>query len=190
MQFGRLAAIFFFFFSFSFLAVATPIGETDVAAVEKRQEALVITVLDTLQTTTGTILPELLQIVNLGNVTVVAITPLITELEVALTTASASLALISPLSIIKRQTEDQVANLTAAIVSDIATTLETVVTAAGGLPVVGALISPLDAALNQVLTGLETLLSGVLNLVATLLTDVAAILRNLSFSLTLGTLGL
>ncbi|PPQ87526.1 hypothetical protein CVT25_008531 [Psilocybe cyanescens] len=75
------------------------------------------------------------------------------------------------------------------LAQDITNTLGNAQTAVPGLAGIIAGFG-LDAALNQILVGLEILLAGVLNLVAGLLVDVAGILSGLALGLVLATLGL
>jgi hypothetical protein len=132
--------------------------------------------------------------------------PFVSEIIVELTAASGKIHAIKPAKSSKRQSDTDAADLTASIVSQIASTTALL----GGTSsdsIVSSLLPGLDSALDTVLTDLETLLAGVLTLVATLyvfslhvfeclltcsfsLVDVAGILENLALGLTLGSLGL
>ncbi|PPQ81850.1 hypothetical protein CVT25_013450 [Psilocybe cyanescens] len=179
----------------SLSASATPVPET----VEKRADISdVLSVISTLKSSTGTIIPQINSLVSDGTASESNVTPLISDLITSLNTASSSLASIGSVDSTSGGSATDVANAIAPIITDITTTLSSVNTAVPGLAnLLGGL--GLDAALNQVLTGLETLLAGVLNLVAQLtsglpssfrLVDVAGLLRSLAFGLTLGSLGL
>ncbi|KAK7434383.1 hypothetical protein VKT23_020228 [Stygiomarasmius scandens] len=197
MNFPRVFSLFSFltlFLSFSFVAsnpVIAPQARSDAVGNLKRQSnADVESILDTLQDQVGTILPQIDSLVAGGNATDDTVTPLIDQLIGALNTTSDSLANLSTSDVSKRQSNDDIANITATIVTDIANSLDGLLDSAESIPTLGTLFSGVDVALNQVLVGLETLLAGVLNLVATLLVDVAALLRELAFGLTLASLGL
>ncbi|KAJ7183787.1 hypothetical protein C8R46DRAFT_1209927 [Mycena filopes] len=147
------------------------------------------TVFNTLKSSTDSILPQIDSLVSGGTATDDTVTPLIAELTAALDTATASLGTLA-LGGLKRQSDDDVANLVAGIISDITKTLDGLLGTASTIPALGGLLAGVDTSLNQVLLGLEILLAGVLNLVANLLVDVAGLLRSLALGLTLGTLGL
>ncbi|KAK7049163.1 Sc15 protein [Favolaschia claudopus] len=161
------------------------------AVVEQRSStADVEAVVNTLKSSTDSILPQIDALVTGGTASDATVTPLINELTSALDTASASLGGLSPVSSRKRQSDDDIANLVAGLLTDITNTLDGLLGEAASIPALGGLLVGVDASLNQVLVGLETLLAGVLRLVATLLVDVAALLRSLAFGLTLASLGL
>ncbi|KLO20615.1 hypothetical protein SCHPADRAFT_884637 [Schizopora paradoxa] len=186
MYFTRIASAFAVAATFCSLAVANPLP-----SIEKRQDLSSISgVLTTLQTTIGPILAEITSQGNGGNVTSDSLNPLVGELDTALTNAASSLTSLSTSSRVKRQSESDIATLTAGIVTDIANALNTLLGDASAIPELGSIFSGIDTSLNQVLVGLETLLAGVLNLVANLLTDVSGLLSQLALGLTLASLGL
>ncbi|KAK7052953.1 hypothetical protein VNI00_004273 [Paramarasmius palmivorus] len=180
MFFSKLFAAFTVA-SFGFVA-ANPVAHE----VAKRDNADIQEVLNTLKGSTDEILPQIKDLSDSGNATEDNLTPLFTQLTTALDTATASLGDLEPSSSRKRQSDDDIANLVAGIVTDISDSVSGITDVAA----IAALFPGLDASLAQVLKGLETLLAGVLNLVATLLVDVAALLRRLAFGLTLAALGL
>ncbi|THU77419.1 hypothetical protein K435DRAFT_702399 [Dendrothele bispora CBS 962.96] len=199
MMFSRVFSLFSFltcFLTFSFVAsnpITFPQARSDIVAAAKPQNANVASVLNTLQGQVSDILPEIDSLVASDNATGDSVTPLIGQLTVALSNAANDLAHIPTSGFTgnnKRQSNDEIANLIAGIVTDITSTLDGLLGSAASIPTLGALLSGLDVALNQVLVGLETLLAGVLNLVATLLVDVAGLLSSLSLGLVLGSLGL
>lgn len=96
-----------------------------------------------------------------------AITPLFETLISQVNEATDAVTSLEPIGTEKRQTPDAVATLVATILTDVTTGLDGVLTQLSGIPAIGGLFSGLDAALNQLLKGLEGLLAGVLNLVAT-----------------------
>ncbi|ESK91183.1 sc15 protein [Moniliophthora roreri MCA 2997] len=175
----------FTFVSFGFVA-ANPIANE----VAKRDNADIQTVLTTLKGQTDTILPQITDLSNSGNASDETVTPLFNQLTTALDTATASLAELEPSSSRKRQSDDDIANLVAGIVTDITNALSGLTAQAAAIPTLGVLLAGVDTSLAQVLSGLEILLAGVLRLVANLLVDVAALLRSLAFGLTLAALGL
>jgi len=161
------------------------------AVVEKRSSTADIeTVFNTLKGSTDSILPQITSLVSGGNATDDTVTPLINDLTAALDTATASLATLTPVSSSKRQSDDDIANLIAGIITDITNALDGLLGDAASIPDLGSLLAGVDTSLDQVLVGLETLLAGVLNLVANLLVDVAGLLKSLAFGLTLASLGL
>ncbi|KAJ7133364.1 hypothetical protein C8R44DRAFT_611059 [Mycena epipterygia] len=168
---------------------ASPAPAAGLSVVDKRASTADIeTVFNTLKNSTDAILPQITALVTAGNATDDTVTPLINDLTSALNTTTASLTGLSASS--KRQSDDDVANLVAGIITDIANALDGLLGTASTIPGLGELLAGVDTSLNQVLVGLETLLAGVLNLVANLLVDVAGLLRSLAFGLTLATLGL
>ncbi|KAJ7028399.1 hypothetical protein C8F04DRAFT_964021 [Mycena alexandri] len=158
--------------------------------VDKRASTADIeTVFNTLKSSTDSILPQITSLVSGGTATDDTVTPLINDLTAALDTATASLGTLAVGSL-KRQSDDDIANLVAGIITDITNALDGLLGTASTIPALGGLLAGVDTSLNQVLIGLETLLAGVLNLVANLLVDVAGLLRSLALGLTLATLGL
>jgi hypothetical protein len=93
------------------------------------------------------------------------VTELITQLALASTDLTA-LGLVGGLGL-KRQSNSDVASLTAGIVSEI-TSAVSLLGGTSTTSLVGSLLPGLDSALDTVLTDLESLLAGVLTLVATL----------------------
>ncbi|KAJ7160316.1 hypothetical protein C8R46DRAFT_1001526 [Mycena filopes] len=136
--------------------------------VDKRASTTDIeAVLNALQSSTDSILPQINSLVSAGTATDDTVTPLINDLTAALDTATASLGTLA-LGGLKRQSDDDVANLVAGIITDITNTLDGLLGTASTIPALGGLLAGVDTSLNQVLLGLEILLAGVLNLVANL----------------------
>ncbi|KAK7006409.1 Sc15 protein [Favolaschia claudopus] len=162
------------------------------AVVHKRSSTADIeTVFNTLKSSTDSILPQINSLVAGGTASDATVTPLINDLTAALDTATASLASLDPVGeSSKRQSDDEIANLVAGILTDITNALDGLLGEAASIPTLGVLLAGIDTSLNQVLRGLEQLLAGVLRLVANLLVDVANLLRSLALGLTLATLGL
>ncbi|EEB98636.1 hypothetical protein MPER_01822 [Moniliophthora perniciosa FA553] len=153
----------FTFVSFGFVA-ANPIANE----VAKRDNADIQTVLTTLKDQTDAILPQIIDLSNSGDASDDTVTPLINQLTTALNAATASLGDLEPASSRKRQSDDDIANLTAGIVTDITNALTSLSAQAAAIPTLGVLLGGVDTSLAQVLRGLETLLAGVLRLVANL----------------------
>ncbi|KAJ7243070.1 hypothetical protein C8J57DRAFT_1084140 [Mycena rebaudengoi] len=181
-------------FASLFLLSATFVSASptfNAGLVEKRaSNADIQTVFTTLKSSTDSILPQITDLVSSGTATDATVTPLINDLTTALNTATTSLGGLALPVLSKRQSNDEVAALVAEILTDVTTTLDGLLGSAASIPALGGLLLGVDAALHQVLFGLEILLAGVLNLVATLLVDVAGLLRSLAFGLTLAALGL
>ncbi|KAF7296341.1 hypothetical protein HMN09_01104200 [Mycena chlorophos] len=160
-----------------------------VAAVEKRQSTSSIEgVLTTLQSSLSAPLGDIMSLSKGGNATDANLAPLIENVVDALNTASSSMSGLS--SSRKRQSDSDIASLVAGIVTDITDALSGLLGEASSIPDLGTYLGSIDAALSQVLNGLETLLAGVLTLVADLLVDVAGLLEQLALGLTLASLGL
>ncbi|KAL5527917.1 hypothetical protein ACEPAG_6718 [Sanghuangporus baumii] len=189
MLFTRIVPLFAMFLTFGTSALAGPaITSTELT---KRDNADIEQVFTTLKSSTDSILPQIQSVAASGNATDDNVTPLINQLVSALNSASGSLSGLSSSSrmLYKRQNDTDIATLVASIIEDIVDALEDLVGDLASIPDLGTLFSGIDAALAQVLTGLETLLSGVLHLVADLLTDVSGLLNQLALGLTLAALG-
>ncbi|KAG9118936.1 hypothetical protein FRC07_006287 [Ceratobasidium sp. 392] len=190
------------------LVNASPILDTKDMVV-KRDNADILAALNTLKGNVDPILAEIDGLVAAHQANLTAVTPLIAELTSALDVGAAQLGTLSPASLRKRQTDDELANLVAGIINSIGKALQGLVEELGDISLLAGLLAGVDASLNQVLLGLGILLKGVLNLVANLfvrsnqfsaatqlmmwffrLTNVAQLLRNLALGLSLGTLGL
>lgn len=193
MQFYRIATFIIFALTLGLLASSTPV--TDSTQLDKRQssgnlEADIISILTTLNTTVSGVLPAFANVTDNSTAA-----PVFSAITVALDTATAALAALndssssSCSSMMKRQTENDVASLAASIVSSIVTAANPLTSNAAAISGLADFESSLDQSLNQLLRGLEGLLAGLLNLVAQLLTDVAQLLRNLALSLTAASLG-
>ncbi|KAF9262823.1 hypothetical protein L218DRAFT_866859 [Marasmius fiardii PR-910] len=158
----------FTFVSFGLVAstpVAAPLPAFDIV---KRDNADIQQVFTTLKGSTDAILPQLGQLATNGSASDDTVTPLINELTSALDQATSSLSTLSPSSSRKRQSNDDIANLVAGIITDITNALNQLTGVAGQIPALGGLLAGVDTSLAQVLSGLETLLAGVLRLVANL----------------------
>ncbi|KAF7345710.1 Sc15 protein [Mycena venus] len=162
----------------------------DAGLAVRASTADIQTVFNTLKGSTDTILPQITSLVSGGTATDETVTPLINDLTAALDTATASLATLSPIELRKRQSDDEIAELVAGILTDVTNALDGLLGTASTIPALGGLLAGVDVSLHQVLLGLEILLAGVLNLVANLLVDVAGLLRSLALGLTLAALGL
>ncbi|KIM26292.1 hypothetical protein M408DRAFT_330663 [Serendipita vermifera MAFF 305830] len=178
------------------IVVRSPGSGTVQAMAIKRQESVeaqVSSILTTLRSDIASPLASIKSMIAAGDVSLEEITPHFEAVTGSLTSAAGSITAISPVSLPKllaRQTNDELANLIAGIINDIADALQGLVGDLKTIRLLSGLLFGLDTALNQVLVGLGILLKGVLNLVAQLLVNVAALLRNLAFGLSLGTLGL
>ncbi|KAJ7704771.1 hypothetical protein B0H17DRAFT_920656 [Mycena rosella] len=162
----RITSLFLLATSF---VSASPTPLAGLATIEKRAStADVATVINTLKTSTDSIIPQINALVSGSTATDATVTPLINDLTAAFDTASASLTTLALTGGLKRQSDDDIANLVAGILTDVTTALDGLLGTASTIPGLGGLLGGLDVSLNQVLLGLETLLAGVLNLVATL----------------------
>ncbi|KZV87993.1 kinase-like protein [Exidia glandulosa HHB12029] len=187
MQFPRVFSVLSVLFAFAFFFTsATPIESDKTLA--KRQETEILTILTALHTSAVGKATEIKTLALTGTANEDNVTPLFNELIEQFNAATTQLAALQPSG--KRQAPVDVATLTATILTDVTTILDSVLTQLAGIEAIGGLFAGLDTALNQLLKGLEGLLAGLLNLVATLLVDVAGLLRNLALGLTLASLGL
>lgn len=190
MRFTALVT-FFAYASLAFfqLAWATPVLSTKDMIV-KRDNADIFAVLTELKFNLEKPLFGIKGLTASGNVTQDSVEPLLQGVIAHLNTASGQLSKLSPALVRKRQSDDEIANLVAEIITDITNSLDGLLDSAATIPLLGGLLAGVDTSLNQVLLGLSILLAGVLRLVANLLVNVAQLLRNLALGLTLGTLGL
>ncbi|KAH8828030.1 hypothetical protein DL96DRAFT_1709340 [Flagelloscypha sp. PMI_526] len=160
MQFISRAVSFLLFATIFGLVAASPaaLSFKDVALSKRADEDAILARLQTLKTQTDAILPK---------ITKDALTPLFNQLTDAITSTTTDLAALpesKARSLDKRQSE--IADLVAQLLQDITSALEGLTGDLATLPWLGGLFTGLDAALSQLLKGLEGLLAGVLNLVA------------------------
>ncbi|KAB5587913.1 Sc15 protein [Ceratobasidium theobromae] len=173
------------------LVVATPVLSTQDLIVKRDVDnADVLAVFTKLNTTLAGILPKIDELVETQTATQSNVEPLIAQIVNALDTTSSELSQLEPVAARKRQSDDEVAQLVAGIITSLTTTLNGLLAFTSTIPLLGGLLSGVDTSLNQVLRGLSILLQGVLRLVANLLTNVAQLLHNLALGLSLGTLEL
>ncbi|KZT34423.1 hypothetical protein SISSUDRAFT_1065332 [Sistotremastrum suecicum HHB10207 ss-3] len=174
----NISTFIFFFLTFALVSLAAP----------SKRSADVEGILTTLKTQVDSVLPSIKSLIASERVTEAALTPLVGELTTAVNAAKTSLSALS--GPVTEDAED-VAEIIAGVISDIATALNGLPAVAGDINL-GSILSSLDTALNQVLLGLDILLAGVLNLVSAPLVDVAGILSGLGLTLggILGGLGL
>ncbi|KAF9048944.1 hypothetical protein BJ165DRAFT_1342870 [Panaeolus papilionaceus] len=164
MFFSRALLSFFAVGAISTLASPTP---APVDVVEKREDVSdVLAVIDTLKTSTGSILPQIDNLVNTNQATTSNISPLLQNLVDAVNTGTASLnTLQGKVDATTGGTKDQVAQDVAGVITDIANTLNNLKTKA---PALFSLVASLgiQTALSQLLVGLNIVIAGVLTLVA------------------------
>jgi len=180
----RLVASFFAFGAISALATPTPV-------VEKREDVSdVLAIVGTLQSSTGSILPQIDSLVNTDQATEANLSPLLAQLVTALDTSAASFqSLNGKVDQNSGGSKEEVAAQVATVYTDISTSLNNVKTKKPHLyPLIPK--HGLDAALLKVLLGLDLILIGVVKLVAVLLKSVAGLLSGLGFLLTILLLGL
>ncbi|KAF6759949.1 hypothetical protein DFP72DRAFT_121232 [Ephemerocybe angulata] len=182
MYFKSIVASFFALGAICAAASPAPV-------VEKRQDiSSVLAIIETLQSSTGSILPQLDSLADSESSTESDFEPLIAELVSSLDTSSTQLNALGPVDQ-SGASQDEVATKVASIYSDIATTSNNVKTKKPQFyplfPKFG-----LEAALIKLLFGLEIVLIGVLKLVAALLKVVSGLLSGLGWVLLLVALGL
>ncbi|KAJ4475663.1 hypothetical protein J3R30DRAFT_3501741 [Lentinula aciculospora] len=185
---ARFFALFFILASFGIVS-SVP---SSAAVVQERQGITDIElVLNTLTSSTNNILPQITSLGQSGSASEANVTPLINELTAALNTASSSLASLKASDHkVRRESDADISFVVAGLVTDITHALDSILADASHIPTLGPLLSGVDVALDEVLAGVEILLAGVLTLVASLLVNVAKLLNELSFGLTLASLGL
>ncbi|THU93787.1 hypothetical protein K435DRAFT_725075, partial [Dendrothele bispora CBS 962.96] len=173
------------FLSFSFVASGPATFPQARSDVKRQTNADVDSVLTSLQSQLGTILPQIDALSASGNATDANVTPLIGQLNDALNGASDNLNNIPASGLRKRQSDQNTANQVAGIVTDITNSLNGLHGHAAHVSTLTVLLASVDIALHRLLIGVDVLLVGVLKLVAGLLVDVAKLLRGLAFTLTL-----
>ncbi|THH11599.1 hypothetical protein EW145_g557 [Phellinidium pouzarii] len=176
MLFSRVVSFLVFFVTMGAFALSTP--------VQKRSDAQLETVFTTLKSSTDAILPQISAMATSGQASETSLTPLVNQLVEALTTAQGSLSSIGSGSLlVKRVTDEAVAELISGIVSDIAITLNL-----GVIPTLTILLGDVDVILSEVLTTVNIIAGDVFILLRGLLGTVDGLLAGLG--LTLGLLGL
>jgi len=188
---SRIVSVALFFSTFG-LSIASP-----AALAERASPADVQGVLATLKGHTDTILPQIDALSASGTANEDNVTPLVTQLTTAIDAATGSLTALSVVprgtAFFKRQSDDDVAQTLAGIITDITTSFDGLNNSgfkSEKFPGLVILLKLLDISLSKLLFSVELLLAGVLKLVAKLLVDVAILLKNLSFALVLSALEL
>ncbi|RDB17271.1 hypothetical protein Hypma_001951 [Hypsizygus marmoreus] len=180
---SRLISLSLFFVTFG-IAAASPAPKAGIAK-RAGTSSDVQAVFLTLKSATDSILPQIDSLVANGNASDATITPLANAVTTALDTASASLAAIpGPVSTDSGPSKDEIAALTAGIVTDITTSF-------GGvqakypfqLPLLSVLLIKLDLALTTLLVGLSFLVLDITSVVSKLLVGVAGLVHSLGFVL-------
>ncbi|KAJ7192439.1 hypothetical protein GGX14DRAFT_595762 [Mycena pura] len=167
-------------------AIPAPAG----ADVEKRSStANVASVLNTLQGSTNSILPQINSLASSGTASDATVIPLVTQLIVAIDTAHASLGQLSPVPSRKRQSEADLAATVAGVITEITETLNGL-PGVSEIPALPTLIIAVDTALQELLVGLDVVVAGILTLVDGLLVSVAVLLNSVGLGLVLILLGL
>ncbi|SJK98170.1 uncharacterized protein ARMOST_01431 [Armillaria ostoyae] len=173
---SRLTSILFFAVAFTSTLVAS------APFPAERQVSSVSDILTTLQSELSSVLPQIDTLVSSATANDDTVTPLIQEVVSALDGASSSL---SGLTLGGAEKEE-----VAGTVTDVAQSLDGLLSVADDIPSLGGLLSSVDTSLSQVVdvSGTETEASGILSLV-TGLVDVPT-LESLGFDSTLASLGL
>ncbi|EJD55094.1 hypothetical protein AURDEDRAFT_51008 [Auricularia subglabra TFB-10046 SS5] len=167
MQYSRIISVLSFFFAFVFVFTsASPILDTETA-VARRQDADIVSILTKLRTD-AVASAQAINAQAKEDPSEDKITPLFNTLVSQINDATSAIAALEPVGTQKRQSPLEVATLLAGIITGVTTALAGVLTQLQTIPTIGTLFSGLDAALAQLIKGLEGLLAGVLNLVATL----------------------
>ncbi|TFK37795.1 hypothetical protein BDQ12DRAFT_749525 [Crucibulum laeve] len=180
-----------FLFSFLTLGVISAAAIPTAVTVEKREDVSdILAVVNTLQGSSDTILPQIDSLIATNSATEDNLSPLLYQLSDALGTASTSFTnLQGNVNTNSGGSQQDVANAVAPVYNNIAVSLDNV---KKHKPEFAPLFLKfgIDAALNKILLGLDILLVGVIKLVAVLLIDVGVLLKGLGFTLTFVTLGL
>ncbi|KII83726.1 hypothetical protein PLICRDRAFT_180074 [Plicaturopsis crispa FD-325 SS-3] len=179
---ARITSFFLFVLAFGVFTTSA------IPATKRATPADVEDVLNTLQSSTGSITPQIDALVASNQANSENIAPLVSQLTSALNTASASLTALDKRSLIEGRQVDN--NAVASTVAGVVSSISTSVSPVAAFPGVVVLLPGLDLALSVVLKDVEHLLAGVLKLVAVLLVDVGGLLKSLAFTLTLLALGL
>ncbi|RDB18123.1 hypothetical protein Hypma_000439 [Hypsizygus marmoreus] len=180
---SRLISLSLFFMTFG-IAAASPAPK---AAIAKRAgtSSDVQAVFLTLKRSTDSILPQIDALVANGKASDATITPLANAVTAAINTASASLGAIpGPVSTESGPSKDEIAALTAGIVTDIVTSFDGVQKKFPfHVPSLALLIIKIDLALKTLLVGVDFLILGLTGVVAKLLVGVAGLVQSLGFIL-------
>ncbi|KIJ22732.1 hypothetical protein M422DRAFT_39952, partial [Sphaerobolus stellatus SS14] len=104
-------------FSFAVLSLSVISAAATPAAPKKRAVTDVLAVVDTLQSSTSTILPQIDSLANSGSATQANISPLLANLADALNTASTSLNAMQANSVTGSSNAKEVANSAAPIIT-------------------------------------------------------------------------
>ncbi|KIK52948.1 hypothetical protein GYMLUDRAFT_250778 [Collybiopsis luxurians FD-317 M1] len=130
MLFTRFFALSFLFTTFGLVfsaSIAAP-----VQTVQKRQEAEVVSILQTLLGTLNTVEPQLAAIQQAGNATDANVTPLVNQVTGALQSTAGQLAnILNPFSGLKRRQSDDltdIINEISSVIGEIISILQTFVT--------------------------------------------------------------
>ncbi|THH11594.1 hypothetical protein EW145_g558 [Phellinidium pouzarii] len=176
MLFNRVVSFVTFFLSINSFTLANP--------VEKRGNAEIENVLTTLQSSTDIIMPQIKALVTNGNTSDTTVTPLINQLVETFSTARDSLLALNTgtVSTTKRQSANDIANLSGNIIEEVAQALKGL--AATTVPSLSLLLSSVDIILDEFLVALEIDLSGVLTLISSIFVGISALLYSVGLPLT------
>ncbi|KIJ26832.1 hypothetical protein M422DRAFT_191687 [Sphaerobolus stellatus SS14] len=154
-------------FSFAVLSLSVISAAATPVAPKKRAVSDVLAVVGTLQSSTGTILPQIDSLANSGSATQANISPLLANLVDALNTASTSLNAMQANSVTGSSNAKEVSNAAAPVVKNVATSLNNLKVQK---PELASLFVPfgIDTALNELLVGLDVVVVGL----GTLLSEV------------------
>ncbi|KIY71318.1 hypothetical protein CYLTODRAFT_441399 [Cylindrobasidium torrendii FP15055 ss-10] len=175
-----------FFTLYALLGFATTsvfaIPTVQSGAVAARSNADIKATLDTLQTTTSSIIPQIDSAVASGHTDEETYAPLLENLNAALTTAKDSLSGLSARAIVSRQSQDEIAQQTAAIVESINKSVDHI-PGGHGHGHTGVLVGALTHLLYDLLWNLEHLLPGIVATLVFLLKDVVGVVVALLLTL-------
>ncbi|KAJ7442368.1 hypothetical protein B0H11DRAFT_2292098 [Mycena galericulata] len=165
-------------------------GPTSDGITKRASTAEVSTILNTLSSSTTGPLNQISSLLSSQSLSDATVTPPVGEINADLNTATASLAALPGLS--KRETTADIANYVVDNIVEIVETLEAFLTSPSTIPSSTKLLASVDAALSQVLSGVETAVPGVLKLVAQTLSGNTFVpnLQAVGFTKTLAILGL
>ncbi|KAJ7121721.1 hypothetical protein C8R44DRAFT_981751 [Mycena epipterygia] len=184
----RIASLFLL--SMTFVS-GSPTHDAGLSVIDKRaSNAQVLTVVNTLKSSTDSILPQISALTSSGTATDATVTPHMNALTAALNTATASLTALGPGGLLKRQTTEAVAEALAVIITEISVVLQGLVLETASIPVLGGLIATLDTTLVELLVALDVVAIGVVTLLSGILVSAAVLLDSLGLGLLVGLLGI
>jgi len=182
MLFARAASFFLAALTFGLSASANPVADAEKRAVSPQ------TIVNNLQTTVSTIMPQLKGITTNTPANSAKAESLVNQLVSAMNSANTQ---AQTASVDKRRGTDAADAAIAAVLASVVTVVAEGLTPVVHLiPALGPLIVTVDVALNTLVVSLDVVVVGLSVALSSLLLSVSGVLSSLGFSVLLLTLGL